>query len=289
MSVRVGLVSTVGVGVAGGGRDRNEDSYLVCDHGKMRWSETGRERTATGDGDGVLMGVFDGMGGHRDGDLASATAARMMARLYEPAGVPRDPARALRRHVLDSHRALHWQARAKGPVKMGTTLTMVWILYGGAHWVHVGDSRLYAHRAGQLTQLSRDHTGNEFARRDGRPETPDGKGLAQNFIYGSRGLGDDTALRVETVRDGGTADLQVGDRLLLCTDGITGMLDDATLSAILDMERDPQKAAAYIVKTAMNSGSTDNLTAIIVAIDSPLPIQNKEDLWEEDDTTTGVF
>jgi serine/threonine protein phosphatase PrpC len=290
MSARVGLVCSKGVGAARGGRDRNEDSFLICADRRMRWREADGERSEPGDGQGVLVGVFDGMGGHRDGDVASGLAARMMSKLYDRCGVPRDPARALRRHVLDTHRSLHFQARAKGPVKMGTTLTACWILDGGAHWIHVGDSRLYAWRAGSLTKLTRDQTANEFARRDGRPELPEGDGLAQNFIYGSRGLGDDGALRLETVRDGGSVTLEVGDRLLLCSDGFSGILDDQRIALLLGRESDPQAAAELCAKTAMASGSRDNITVLVLSIEAPLQRTKTDDYWDEDDTsTTGVF
>jgi serine/threonine protein phosphatase PrpC len=285
----IGIVCSVGIGRARGGRARNEDNYLVCTGGKVCWRDGEAEHTEPGDGEGAIVAICDGMGGHRDGEVASTTAVRVLAKLYRP-GVPSDGSRAMRRYVLESHRRLHWRARESGPVTMGTTLTSVWLLNGQAAWVQVGDSRLYLFREGKLTQITADHTRNEFARRDGRANPPDGHHLAQNFIFGSRGLGDDSSLRMEAGLDSGAIELVAGDRLLLCTDGLCGVVDDASIGEVLRNTPEPQAAAIACLDRAIARGSTDNITVLVVRVDQPPPRAVADGHWDDDDDdSTGFF
>ncbi len=288
MAYSIGIVCSRGVGPERGGRDRNEDNFLICRDGRITFREADGERVARGHGEGVLLAVADGMGGHEDGDIASTTAARVLAKLYRP-GLPRDPMRALRRYVLDSHKRLYWKARDKGPVTMGTTLTGAWLLGAKAAWVHVGDSRLYLLRRGRLVRLTADHTLGEFARRDGRPQPPQGEHLAQTFIYGSRGIGDNTALRIEPGLDSGVEPLEVGDRLLLCTDGLSGAVDDVSIAHVLDNTPDPQAAAVAAMERAIARGSTDNITVMVVRVDEIPEQAHDAEVWEDDDERTLTF
>lgn len=267
MGYRMGVSCERGVPPEAGGRERNEDSFLICADGVARYRADGQEHRARAEGDGVLFGVFDGMGGHQAGDVASSAAARVMARLYQP-GVPARPARVLLRYLRQSHDALH--AKALGPdgrATMGTTATVGWLLRGHLHWSHVGDSRLYLLRAGRLEQLTQDHTRNAFLERDGRSVEAGGEALAQSFIYGSRGLGHDALLRLEHGRDSGSEALEVGDRLLCCSDGVSGVLPSARIASILGGASDPDRVASDLVTMAMAAGSLDNLTAVVAIVD----------------------
>lgn len=264
MRFTLGLVCSVGVGPARGGRARNEDNYLVCRDGRATWRLDDSERSEPATGEGLLVGVFDGMGGHENGHVAATTAARVLAKLYRP-GVPAEPAKAMRRFVLESHQRLYERAAEAGPVSMGTTLTALWLFDGLAAYVHVGDSRLYHSRGGRLEQVTADHTRQEFAWRDGRA-VEDGHHLTQNFIYGSRGLGDNTAIRIDEGQDSDLIAIDPGDRLLLCTDGLTGTVDEASIADVLRNVPDPQAAATACVERAMARGSTDNITVMVISV-----------------------
>jgi len=266
MAVTVGLVCDIGIGVDRGGRARNEDAYLVCQSNRVRLCGENGARTAPQQGEGALVAVCDGMGGHEDGHIASATAARVMSRLYQP-GAPKRPAQVLLHYILDAHRQLYAAALQEGPVSMGTTLTAVWLINGTAAWAHVGDSRLYLFRSDRLIQLTPDQTRNEFARRDGQPTVPEGEQLAQNFIYGSRGLGDNTTLRLEQGLDSGAEVMHRGDLLLLCTDGLTCAVPDEQIRTALATHRDPQEAADVLLKQALRMGSRDNVTVAVIRIE----------------------
>ncbi len=266
MPYTIGVVSHLGIGPDQGGRRRNEDNYLICHEGSARFlAQDGSEQRLPQEGQGALVAVCDGMGGHADGDVAAATAVQVLRKLYQPSA-PRRPARVLLKYVVDSHRQLHLAARKDGPVVMGTTLTAAWLVHGTVAWAQVGDSRMYLQRGGQLVQLTTDQTRNEFARRDGMPVVDQGERLAQNFIYGSRGLGDDAELRLEHGHDAGAEIVHPGDRLLLCTDGLTAGLGTAALHEILASERSPQDCAELLVQRGLQTGTRDNLTALVVEI-----------------------
>lgn len=285
MAHRLGIVCALGVGPERGGRDENEDNYLVCDAGRVRYLESGAERVERAEGEGLLVAVCDGMGGHDNGQLASTTAVRVLAKLYRP-GAPRDPARTLLRYIRDAHRQLYWRARNAGPVTMGTTLTACWLLGNRVSWAHVGDSRLYLYRNGQLVQLTPDHTRNEFARRDGLPPVANDY-LCQTFIFGSRGIGDNTALRLEAGLDSGSETLIEGDRLLLCSDGVTSGIDDATLASLLSCHDHPQEAADALLAASIARGSTDNVTALVILVEGLAAEPHQ--VWMDDAEETVMF
>ncbi len=263
----LGLVCSLGVGESRGGRARNEDNYLVCRDGRMRWRDGEDEAMADAPvSSAVLIAVADGMGGHDDGDVASSAAVQALSRLYLRPPPP-DPEGTLREFLLDAHKRLRARVEVGGKVKMGTTLTVAWIIGGRLYWAHVGDSRLYHWRDGRIAQVSRDQTRGEFARRDRRVPPQHAEHLAQNFIYGSRGLGDDTALRIDKGVDTGSFLLRPGDRVLLCTDGLSGRVEDAWIADLVRNVPEPTACAVTLMERAIASESDDNITALVLRVD----------------------
>lgn len=278
MAFQVGLHCSIGIGEARGGRAVNEDDYLVGVGGRVFWREGDVDIYEEHGANGSLFGVFDGMGGARRGDIVSATAARVLSKLYRPGAVV-DPPRTLRRFVLEAHARLHARERASGGVQMGSTITGAWVHGPVVSWVQVGDSRLYRWREGLLERFGRDQTQAEFARRDGRIAGAEASHLAQSFVYGSRGLGDDANLRIDAGTDNGSFLIAPGDQLLLCTDGIWAWVDDAMLAEVLIDANDPQEAANTAAELAIARGSTDNLTALVAQV---LYIEEPDTLGEYD-------
>jgi len=269
MGYTVGIVCSIGVGPERGGREANEDNYLVCQDEQAAWREgDGEHVQPVPGGEGTLLAVADGMGGMEDGELAATVAVRVMAKLYA-SGRPKDPERALRRYVLEAHDKLHARIGAEKRVRMGTTLTLVWVVDGQAAWVQVGDSRLYLYRSGELRRLTRDQTSREFAVRDGRRAEAYPEELAQSFIFGSRGLGNDATLRLDKAYDSGREPLRRGDRLLLATDGLTGVVDDVSIGDVLAHTHEPQPAAVACMERALARGSRDNVTVLVIRVDEP--------------------
>jgi protein phosphatase len=261
----IGVCSSRGIGPLHGGRERNEDNFLVCSDGRVRFRDGGAERERRADGPGTLLAVADGMGGHEHGEVASGAAVQALARLHAR-GRPRKPEGAMRAFVTKAHGRLRDLARSRGAANMGTTLTACWILEDVAYWTHVGDSRLYLLRDSALSLLTRDHTRREFARRDGRPEPFQPQALVQNFIFGSRGLGDDSGIRVDPGRDTGSFPVRVGDRLLLASDGVFGPLRHDHIRELLGGAASATAAATSLVGAAMEAGGDDNLTAVVLIV-----------------------
>ncbi|MCB9759901.1 MAG: serine/threonine-protein phosphatase [Alphaproteobacteria bacterium] len=266
--VTIGVVCTRGVGPERGGRPTNEDNYLVCRNNEARYRQGDNEVVEHIRTIGILLAVADGMGGHEDGDLASTAAVRALSRIFRR-GYPREPELHLHRFVLDAHRRLYRKVAELGPVRMGTTLTTCWILDGKVYWCHIGDSRLYLWRDGQITQITRDHTRAEFAERDGRAVEGDGSFLAQNFVYGSRGLGYDSSIRIDSGTDTGCLELRPRDRLVLCSDGLSGPVEDHRIADAIRETPEPQAASTSLMERALASGSDDNVTVVVARIDMP--------------------
>lgn len=262
---QIGVVSVLGVGPQSEGRAHNEDNYLVCQNGVVRFRDGSGEKELTHDGNGVLLAVADGMGGHHHGALASAAAVQALSRLFYRSR-PVYPESTLHSFVMQGHRKLRQRVQQSSMEGLGTTLAAVWVLNYSAYWIHVGDSRIYLCRGGELSQLSRDHTHEEFARRDGRDVTDHPHALAQSFIFGSRGLGCDADVRIDAGTDTGQEMLLEGDVLLLCTDGLTGVLSQRRIAATLNALSDPDECAQQLVEQAMAAGSKDNITAVVMRV-----------------------
>jgi protein phosphatase len=284
----VGLVCSVGIGEARGGRSRNEDNYLVCRDGRVRWRDGDVEVVSDAPvSSSVMIAVADGMGGHDDGDVASAAAVQALARLYVRPPPP-DPEATLRDFLLDAHKRLRARVEVNGKVKMGTTLTAAWIVSGRVYWAHVGDSRLYHWRDGRLVRLTRDQTRGEFARRDGRPAPLHPEHLAQNFIYGSRGLGDDAGLRIDRGVDTGSVALRPGDRVVLCTDGLSGRVEDPWIADLVRNVPEPNACAVTLMERAMANESDDNITAVVLRVDDAEQVDLDPDEWNDETTLVPV-
>ena len=283
-AVDIAVRCSIGIGHEKGGRAQNQDDYLVAQKGPPL---SRSEDTDPGSGDtvghGILVAVADGMGGHDHGDLASAAAVRALARLWRKER-PSDPEALLREWVPLAHRRIrtHWSPDG-GRVNMGTTLTALWLVGGNAGWVHVGDSRLYRRRGPQVHQISRDQTHAEFARRDHREPGPNASYPAQSFIFGSRGLGDDRALRLDPGLDCSSLLLARGDRFLLCSDGVSGFVSPGILRRILCHAGSAGEASADLLEAAVEGGSDDNLTALVIDV-LELPRSDAPSTWEGDDT-----
>lgn len=284
----VGVVCSLGVGPARGGRARNEDNYLVCRDGRLGWRDGDAEQAIhVGPSPHVLLAVADGMGGHEDGELASAAAVQAVSRLYARP-IPVEPEETLREFLLDAHRRIRARVAVGGAVKMGTTLTVAWVVNARVYWAHVGDSRLYHWREGRLTRISRDQTRAEFAHRDNRPMPPHPLHLSQNFIYGSRGLGDDAGLRIDRGIDTGSFTVRAGDRLILCSDGLSARVEDPWIGDVVKHVPDPAACAVALMERAIVNQSDDNITVVVLRVDDLDDVDEDADTSDWDDERTIV-
>jgi PPM family protein phosphatase len=234
-------------------REQNEDNHGV-------WNpETAEER----DRRGVLLVIADGMGGAVAGEVASRLAVETVTQYYGIANG--DPPGDLRRAVEAANQTVHEKTRTEPSLQgMGTTCTAV-ALHGGYAWIaHVGDSRAYLLRGGQLHQLTRDHTlvAQLVEKQQLRPEQAR-TDSRRNVVTRSIGV----APRVEV--DTFAIEVEPNDKLLLCTDGLHGLVTDTDLADTMN-DRSLEQACQDLIALANDCGGPDNITVIIAQIE---PIQ----------------
>jgi protein phosphatase len=208
-----------------------------------------------------LLAVADGMGGHAAGEVASRVAIESVAPLDEDSPGA-DLIGSLRSAVETASSYLQDMVAADSALDgMGTTLTAV--LFAGQRLglVHVGDSRCYLLRAGQLSQVTHDHTFVQHLVDEGRitPEqasTHPQRSMITRSLTGRGELELDLSIR----------EARVGDRYLLCSDGLSGPVSEDTLAQTLREAPDPQTACDQLVELALRAGGPDNVTVIVADV-----------------------
>jgi protein phosphatase len=224
-------------------------------------TDQGQVREANEDGYVVdrrlqLYAVADGMGGHRAGEVASATALEAL-RAAVASGTGLGDA------ITSANEAVHGKATADDDLRgMGTTLTAVVPDGNGVLVGHVGDSRAYLLRDGELRQLTTDHSLVEELVREGRLTEEQAAVHPQRSTI-TRAIGVDTDVEVDVY----PVPLLPGDRLLLCSDGLTTMLRPDSIASLLRRESDPTRAANLLVDAANAAGGEDNITTIVIDIE----------------------
>jgi PPM family protein phosphatase len=222
-------------------RTNNEDSYLS-------------ERP--------VAAVADGMGGHNAGEVASAIAIEELAGLRGMGPWPNERAATddLKRAIVRANRRIREMAAGDRELNgMGTTLVAVLEDGDSVHLANVGDSRAYLLRQGELSQVTVDHTLVQELVDDGKLSPKDAERHPQRSMI-TRALGVDHEVEIDLF----TYKLQPGDRLVLCSDGLSDVLNPTQIRNALLRVRDPQKAAERLVAMAVEGGGPDNVTVIVV-------------------------
>lgn len=248
-------------------RTNNEDSFLVADLSPP----TGQAGAATAEvglagPKGILLAVSDGMGGHQAGEVASSLAVRTLREVLAEewsARPERDAVAELRndlRTAVDrANREVLGHAE-ENPERagMGATLTAAVVLGNTLVLAHVGDSRCYLLRGGLLKSLTTDQSLAEELVRRGILERDSAAYAARRSIL-TRVVGQKGRLEP----DSEAADLARGDRLLLCSDGLYGPVDEEGIREILSDAEAPEEAAEELVAEARRRGAPDNVTCIV--------------------------
>ena len=222
-------------------------------------TDTGLRRSSNQDSgyaSARLIAIADGMGGAAAGDLASATTMNIVRSLDREN--TDDPRTALLQAVRDANRRLGEISTVDPSVDgMGTTLEAM--LWTGEQFVtaHIGDSRSYRLRDGELTQLSHDHTFVQSLVDEGKISAAEARVHPHRSLLLRVLLG-----RADNEPDMGELEGQAGDRYLLCSDGLTDMVDDATIGEALALE-DLEAAADRLIELALAGGGLDNVTVVI--------------------------
>lgn len=232
----------------GRARDRNEDSYFGGEH---------------------VFAVADGLGGHNAGDVASRLAMEPIKALDRHFGRLRREgvAGALADTVLEANRAVYMRAQDDARVRgMGTTLTAVAVSDGAAHLAHVGDSRCYLIRSGAMSQLSSDHTLVARMVQEGKLTPEQAEVHPQRSIL-TRALGAEAEVDVDSLE----IELQPGDRLLLCSDGLSSVIGEDRIHSILADAKELEEACAELIAEANAQGGPDNITVVVVEVTGAPP------------------
>ena len=216
-----------------------------------------------------MFAVADGMGGHQAGEVASGIAIDLLEEAADRTATPSlDEVVAT---IEASNAAIRLEAQTRAElVGMGTTCTVV-VVDAAIHIAHVGDSRAYRFRDGELVQLTDDHSLVATMVREGLLSPADAMTDGRRHVI-TRALGADEAVKVDVV----TADRRAGDRLLLCTDGLHGQVGDEAIAAVLRDEADPDDAADRLVELANAAGGDDNVTVIVIDPDALAPVAATE-------------
>ena len=245
-------------------------------------TDTGQVRTTNEDNFLVdrrlrLYVVCDGLGGHQSGEVASATAVNLMREgllkhrdVVDRYDRERKGDGALLDILADVARDVNERIYERGRQTasqrgMGTTLSLLLLSGDKGFIAHVGDTRIYRHRDGQLTQVTEDHSLITEMRRNlqmTREQVEALDGRLKNQITRAVGVNDKVDADVFSI------DVQPGDRYLLCSDGLHGLVPDEELAELV-AHPDLVEAASRLVDRANAAGGRDNITAIVVHIAAP--------------------
>ncbi len=217
-----------------------------------------------------LIAICDGMGGHAGGDTASTIAVRSLAHIEVEPDTPQtvgEVAALLETSVIAAHDAIVGKAKRERKLAgMGTTVTAVALVED--HWVlaHIGDSRAYLLRNGRIIRATKDHSYVQHLIDIGKITPGEAKNHPQRNVV-MRVLGD---FDIDPRPDISVRKAQPGDRWMLCSDGVCGVLSDSTIRETLETVTNPQECAQQLVGMALKAGSTDNCTAVIADANIPL-------------------
>lgn len=236
-------------------RSNNQDShsFIVADSMEL-WRERGH-----------LFLVADGMGAHAAGELASKISAETVPHLYHKHR-ELSPPEALQKAIIEANTEIHRRGEANADFhNMGTTTSVLVLVPQGAIVAHVGDSRIYRYRRGQIQQLTFDHSLVWELRASGK--VTQGSDLAaavpKNVI--TRSLGPNGKVQVDVE---GPHPLELGDSFLLCSDGLSGQVPDEEIGAVL-ASMPPEEAARLLIDLANLRGGPDNSTCLIAQVADP--------------------
>lgn len=243
MKLRVGWLSVVGK------RENNEDACYVDPRNRF-------------------FLVADGMGGQSAGERASALAVEIIPQKLQQIDFEKSSADLTTKIIDDAIIQANYEIMALGELdpklkNMGTTITFI-VVVGSTMFVGgVGDSRVYQIRGANLQQLTTDHSLTQALIEAGTLTAEEAVNHRyRNVLY--RYLG---------CKEGGTGTSPkqirpaAGDKFLICTDGVTGGADDSVIQKLLTSGTDPQKTAEAIVQAAMDGGSKDNITGVVIFVE----------------------
>jgi PPM family protein phosphatase len=253
-------------------RSQNEDNFIIgniVENKKMIYCEIPIDSSYIWKY-GLLVAVADGMGGHNAGDVASDLAlsiiSRYLALSNKTTTTPEEIINILRNGILSSHKTiLDMSVSSPNFTGMGSTIAGLYFVKDAMYTFHAGDSRVYRFRHGGLLQITKDHsfvqtlidTGNLSA--EDAPFHPD-----KNIITNSLGAGESKCNPEITNKYG----YFEGDIFLVCSDGLTDMVEEDDMCKILMNETSLKNMTNQLILSTNENGGEDNISAVLIRIDS---------------------
>lgn len=229
-------------------RKKNEDSIFLSDE-KVHILEN-------------LYIVADGMGGHNSGEVASNSAIKYFIDYLENNNVPLDLEGIIMDGIFSLNKKIYDRSISEKENKgMGTTITLCTISDDKAYFGHVGDSRAYLLKGSELTQITNDHTYvNEMVTKGLMTKEQAEIDPSRNLV--TRAIGVDQTVLVDYIEK----DIEKGDIILLCSDGLSGLVNDEAIKAILLNCNNIDECADTLINNAIINGGSDNISVILIYV-----------------------
>lgn len=244
----------------GKARGNNEDNFFFNGRYKNDVNIKNDSVSANFSDETTLFAVCDGMGGEADGEIASLVAVQNLVKY----GCEQWP-QSITVNINNINTAVDNERKNRGKSSMGTTFAGVYFDGNKAVACNVGDSRVYLHRDGKLTQITEDHSQLQSLINMGMSkEQVMSRKHGGNALTQYLGM-DDEDIQIEPYFSG-VIELRKGDRFLICSDGVTDMIPDESIEKILSATASSDVIVRTIENTALNAGGKDNITAIVVDV-----------------------
>ncbi|WP_416722991.1 protein-serine/threonine phosphatase PrpC [Bacillus stercoris] len=248
---------------------------LKTDTGKIRQHNEDDAGIFKGKGEFVLAVVADGMGGHLAGDVASKMAVKAMGEKWNEAEtIPQAPSECekwLIEQILSVNSKIYDHAQAHEECQgMGTTIVCALFTGKTVSVAHIGDSRCYLLQDDDFIQVTEDHSLVNELVRTGEISREDAEHHPRKNVL-TKALGTDQSVSIDTR----SFDIEPGDKLLLCSDGLTNKVEGTELKDILQSDSAPQEKVNLLVDKANQNGGEDNITAVLLEL--ALHVEEGED------------
>ncbi|KDE24643.1 protein phosphatase [Bacillus subtilis] len=248
---------------------------LKTDTGKIRQHNEDDAGIFKGKDEFILAVVADGMGGHLAGDVASKMAVKAMGEKWNEAEtIPTAPSECekwLIQQILSVNSKIYDHAQAHEECQgMGTTIVCALFTGKTVSVAHIGDSRCYLLQDGDFVQVTEDHSLVNELVRTGEISREDAEHHPRKNVL-TKALGTDQSVSIDTR----SFDIEPGDKLLLCSDGLTNKVEGTELKDILQSDSAPQEKVNLLVDKANQNGGEDNITAVLLEL--ALQVEEGED------------
>lgn len=250
-------------------RENNEDNYFVNGRYRVDTDIFNEVYETCGRGDKHLFSVCDGMGGEAYGELASLIAVRTLKKF-----VNKKISECIHDYVNHANKLICSEIEKNDGARIGSTVALLYIDETGAYGYNIGDSRIYLMRDGCLTQLSKDHTQAQSMVDMGllEPEKMNSHKGKHKLTQHLGIFSDELIIQPYTAEP---IAVKNNDIFILCSDGLTDMMDNAEIESIAGRNESPKDIADTLVGVALAKGGKDNTTVVIVKVDSVSEARSK--------------